>query len=192
VWKGANQMDNGASSYHRFLDGDDNGIVEIIREYKDGLILFLNRYVHNIHIAEELAEDTFVRIVTKKPRYVAKYSFKTWLYTIGRNIAINYIKHESKISDTGAEDLDRLSKDEETLEQSYLREEQKIMVHHALSKISSDYGTILYLKFFEDLTNEQIAKITKKNKRQIENLIYQAKQSLRAELEKEGFTYERL
>jgi RNA polymerase sigma-70 factor (ECF subfamily) len=185
-------MDNGASSYRRFLDGDDNGIVEIIREYKDGLILFLNRYVHNIHIAEELAEDTFVRIVTKKPRYVAKYSFKTWLYTIGRNIAINYIKHESKISDTGAEDLDRLSKDEETLEQSYLREEQKIMVHHALSKINSDYGTILYLKFFEDLTNEQIAKVTKKNKRQIENLIYQAKQSLRAELEKEGFTYERL
>jgi RNA polymerase sigma-70 factor (ECF subfamily) len=139
-----------------------------------------------------LAEDTFVRIVTKKPRYVAKYSFKTWLYTIGRNIAINYIKHESKISDTGAEDLDRLSKDEETLEQSYLREEQKIMVHHALSKINSDYGTILYLKFFEDLTNGQIAKITKKNKRQIENRIYQAKQSLRAELEKEGFTYERL
>jgi RNA polymerase sigma-70 factor (ECF subfamily) len=185
-------MDNGASSYRRFLDGDDNGIVEIIREYKDGLILFLNRYVHNIHIAEELAEDTFVRIVTKKPRYVAKYSFKTWLYTIGRNIAINYIKHESKISNKGTEDLDRLSKDEETLEQSYLREEQKIMVHHALSKINSDYGTILYLKFFEDLTNEQIAKVTKKNKRQIENLIYQAKQSLRAELEKEGFTYERL
>jgi RNA polymerase sigma-70 factor (ECF subfamily) len=50
----------------------------------------------------------------------------------------------------------------------------------------------LYLKFFEDLTNGQIAKITKKNKRQIENRIYQAKQSLRAELEKEGFTYERL
>jgi RNA polymerase sigma-70 factor (ECF subfamily) len=66
------------------------------------------------------------------------------------------------------------------------------MVHHALSKINSDYGTILYLKFFEDLTNEQIAKVTKKNKRQIENMIYQAKQSLRAELEKEGFTYERL
>jgi RNA polymerase sigma-70 factor (ECF subfamily) len=66
------------------------------------------------------------------------------------------------------------------------------MVHHALSKINSDYGTILYLKFFEDLTNEQIAKVTKKNKRQIENLIYQAKQSLRAELEKEGFSYEGL
>ena len=47
-------MDNGADSYRRFLNGDDNGIVEIIRDYKDGLILFLNRYVNNIHIAEDL------------------------------------------------------------------------------------------------------------------------------------------
>jgi RNA polymerase sigma-70 factor (ECF subfamily) len=185
-------MDNGASSYRRFLDGDDNGIVEIIRDYKDGLILFLNRYVHNVHIAEELTEDTFFRIITRKPRFAARYSFKTWLYTIGRNIAINYVKHERRMVDTSAEDLELLSEDEETLEQSYLREEQKIMVHHALSKIKSDYGTVLYLKFFENLTNEQIAKVTKKNRRQIENQIYQAKQSLRAELEKEGFSYEGL
>lgn len=73
-------MDNGASSYLRFLDGDNNGIVEIIRDYKDGLILFLNRCIHNIHIAEKLAEDTFVRIVTKKPRFAANYSFKTWYH----------------------------------------------------------------------------------------------------------------
>jgi RNA polymerase sigma-70 factor (ECF subfamily) len=185
-------MDNGASSYRRFLDGDDNGIVEIIRDYKDGLTLFLNRYVNNIHIAEELAEDTFVRIVTKKPRYAAKYSFKTWLYTIGRNTAINYLKHESKISDGGTEDLECLSDDEETLERAYIREEQKITVHRALSKISEDYAAVLYLKFFEDLTNEQIARVTKKNKRQIENLLYQAKQSLKDELNKEGFTYEGL
>ena len=41
-------------------------------------------------LAEELTEDTFVRIVTRKPQFSAKYSFKTWLYTIGRNLAINY------------------------------------------------------------------------------------------------------
>ena len=39
-----NQMDNGASSYRRFLDGDDKGLVDIIRDYKDGLILFLNGF----------------------------------------------------------------------------------------------------------------------------------------------------
>ena len=185
-------MDNGASSYRRFLEGDDNGIVEIIRDYKDGLILFLNRYVNNIHTAEELAEDTFFRIVTRKPRFVVKYSFKTWLYTIGRNIAINHLKHLGKVTNIPFEDLESIQNDEAALEQSYIREEQKILLHKALSKIKSEYSQVLYLKFFEDLPNEQIAVVMKKNKRQIENLIYQAKQSLKSELDKEGFHYEEL
>ena len=44
-------MDNGASSYRRFLDGDDEGIVEIIRDYKDGLILYLNGFTQDISTA---------------------------------------------------------------------------------------------------------------------------------------------
>ena len=185
-------MDNGASSYRRFLEGDDNGFVEIIRDYKDGLILFLYRYVNNIHIAEELTEDTFFRLVTKKPRYTEKYSFKTWLYTIGRNIAINYVKHSERIANVSFEELESIRSDVEALEQSYIWEEQRIMLHRSLSKIRTDYSQVLYLKYFEDMTNEQIAVVMKKNKRQVENLIYQAKQSLKAELYKEGFIYEGL
>lgn len=55
-------MDNGASSYRRFLDGDDNGLVEIIRSYNDGLTLYLNSFVHNLSVADELSEDVFVKI----------------------------------------------------------------------------------------------------------------------------------
>ena len=65
-------MDNGACSYRRFLDGDDKGLVELVGEYKDGLILFLNGYVNNISVAEELTEETFFRLITKKPRYSGK------------------------------------------------------------------------------------------------------------------------
>lgn len=184
-------MDNGASSYRRFLEGDDEGIIEIIRDYKDGLILFLNRYVNNIHIAEELAEDTFFKIVTRKPRFTANGSFKTWLYTIGRNIAINHIRHTKKILDAPVEVIDGRS-DEFDLEKSYIREEQKIIIHRALSRINTDYSKVLYLKFFEDLNNEQIAMVLKKSRRQIENMLYQAKQSLKSELDKEGFHYEGL
>ncbi len=185
-------MDNGASSYRRFLDGDDNGIVEIIRDYKDGLMLFINRYVNNIHIAEELTEDTFFKLVTQKPRFITKCSFKTWLYTIGRNVAINYTKHNKYFSETPVDDMKDLYADETDIEQSYLREEQKVQLHRALSKISSDYATVLHLKFFEDMSNEQISKVLKKNKRQVENMLYQAKQALKSELEKESFIYEKL
>ena len=60
-------MDNGASSYRRFLDGDNNGFVEIVRIYNDGLVLYLNSFVNNISVADELAEETFVKLGIKKP-----------------------------------------------------------------------------------------------------------------------------
>ena len=61
-------MDNGASSYRRFLDGDDKGIAEIVEDYKDGLILYLNGYVNNIFIAEELTDSAaYLRLARKLP-----------------------------------------------------------------------------------------------------------------------------
>ncbi len=183
-------MDNGASSYRRFLDGDDSGIVEIIGDYKDGLMLFINRYVNNIHIAEELTEDTFFRLVTKKPRFAENHSFKTWLYTIGRNLAINYLKRNKYSSDTPIEELRDLRADEADVEYAYLKEEQRMQLFGALAKLPQGYATVLHLKYFEEMDNEQIAKVLHKSKRQVENLLYQAKRTLRSELEKEGFTYE--
>jgi RNA polymerase sigma-70 factor (ECF subfamily) len=185
-------MDNGASSYRRFLDGDEGGIVEIIRDYKDGLILYLNGFVQNIYTAEDLMEDTFVRLVAKKPKFSARYSFKTWLYTIGRNVAIDYLRHNTKMIPVSYEDLQRIESEEEGLEISYLKEEQKIMLHRAMGKLNSDYQQVLYLSFFEDFDNGQIAAVMKKSKRQVENLIYRAKMSLRSELDKEGFCHEGL
>lgn len=183
-------MDNGASSYRRFLDGDDNGIAEIVKDYKDGLILYLNGYVNNIYIAEELCEDTFFRLITKKPRFSGKSSFKTWLYTIGRNVAIDFIRHKSKILNTPIEDIENYLSDETILTQSYIKEERKIAVHKALSKLTTDYQAILWLIYFDGFTNKEAAMILKKNDRQIKNLLYRAKQSLKSVLEKEGFTYE--
>ena len=185
-------MDHGARSYRRFLDGDDNGIIEIIRDYKDGLTLFLNRYVDNIHVAEDLTEDTFFKLVSRKPRYTEKSSFKTWLYTIGRNVALSHLRRHSRISQISDEELALIQSDEESLEQSYLREERKILVNRSLSKLKPDYSQILYLKFFEEQSNEDIGRILHKSRRQVENLVYQAKKSLKSQLEQEGYTYEDL
>ena len=183
-------MDNGASSYRRFLDGDDKGIAEIVGDYKDGLILYLNGYVNNIFIAEELTEDTFFRLITQKPKYSGKSTFKSWLYAIGRNVAVDFIRHNSKIRNTPIEDMDNYLSEELSLEQSYIKEERKIIVHKALSELAVDYRTILWLVFFEGFTNKEAAIVLKKNDRQIKNLLYRAKQSLKSELEKEGLIYE--
>ncbi|MBQ7596432.1 MAG: RNA polymerase subunit sigma-24, partial [Clostridia bacterium] len=68
-------MDNGSENYRRFCENaDEIGLVEIIREYKYGFIFFINSYVGNIQTAEDLAEDTFVLLGTKKPKDKGKGS----------------------------------------------------------------------------------------------------------------------
>lgn len=183
-------MDNGASSYRRFLAGDDEGLVELIRDYKDGLILYLNSFTGNICLAEELMEETFVKLVTRKPGFGHRCAFKTWLYAIGRNVAMDYLRRCSRLSSMPPEELEQLSGDEESLEQSYLRTETRITLHRALGRLKPEYGQVLYLLYFEGFDNSQAAIIMKKSKRQIENLAYRAKISLRQELEKEDFVYE--
>ncbi|MBO5211526.1 MAG: RNA polymerase sigma factor [Clostridia bacterium] len=179
-------MDNGVSSYRRFLSGDDEGLTLIIKDYKDGFILYLNSYVNNIYIAEEIMEETFFKLAVKKPKFNEKSSFKTWLYTIGRNVAKDYIKHNAKFSMSPIEDVEKYLKDETNLENLYIKSERKIIVHRALCKLKPEYYQVLWLSFFEEFTNQEIAKITGKSKRQVENLLYRAKQSLKLLLNKEG------
>ena len=61
-------MDNGASSYLRFLNGDKNGFVDIVKDYKDGLTLFINTIIKDIHISEEAANEVFFEIICKKAK----------------------------------------------------------------------------------------------------------------------------
>lgn len=184
-------MDNGESSYRRFLSGDDNGMAELVYEYRNGLLLYLNSYTNNLSLAEDCVQDTFIKLATKKPVFRGKSSFKTWLYAIGRNIAKNHIRSLVRHNDILLEECENIA-DEMDLERNYLVEEQKITLHHAIRKLKQEYQQVLYLVYFENFSNAETAQIMKKSKRQIENLLYNAKKALRAELEKEGFRYEKL
>jgi RNA polymerase sigma factor (sigma-70 family) len=186
-------MDNGASSYRRFRDdGDESGLVEIIKEYRDGLVFYLNSIVGNIHTAEELAEDTFVLLGTKKPKDKGKGSFKTWLYTIGRNIALNDLKRKARTTQISVDDCPEIISEEDDLEKTYIREEQKIIVHRALRKLKPEYRQILWLIYFEDFSNKEAAAVMKKSVHNVETLVYRARKSLKSQLEMEGFVYEKL
>ena len=96
------------------------------------------------------------------------------------------------MSHASLEDYQNIIRDDESLEKSYIREERKIILHKALSKLKLEYRQVLYLAYFEDFNNSQIVIVMKKKKRQIENLVYRAKMSLKSELNKEGFIYEEL
>ena len=186
-------MDNGASSYRRFRDnGDESGLVEIIRDYKDGLILYLTSIVGNIRTAEEIAEDTFVLLGTKKPKDKGKGSFRTWLYTIGRNLAIDYIRKYHRHSEIPIDESPELVSEEEAVETQYLRKEQQIILHRSMRKLPPDYQQVLWLTYFEEMSSREAADIMGKSVRSIESLLYRARKSLRSQLETEGFEYENL
>ena len=140
----------------------------------------------DIGLAEEIMEETFFKIATKKPRYSGKSSFKTWLFAIGRNSAVDWLRKTKREQVICDDELDN----QQDIENEYLRTEQKITLHRAMSRLLPDYRQALYLSFFEELNNEEVASVMHKSKRQIENLLYRAKNSLRTELEKEGFEYE--
>lgn len=179
-------MGNGESSYHRYLEGDDTGMEEIIRDFRNGLILYLNSFTRDLCAAEELCEDTFVKLAVRKPRFSGKSTFKTFLYAIGRNVTLDYLKkHKNTLPP-----IDENSSDFESLESAYIKEERKRQVHRALERLKPEYAQVLWLTYFEELSNRETAEVMKKSVHAVETLAYRARNALKDELEKEGFIYE--
>ena len=182
-------MEQGELNYRRFLQGDEAGLVQIIEDYKDGLILYLNGFVSNLTVAEDLAEDTFLKLVLKKPRFSARSSFKTWLYTIGRNLALDYLRRhknapvpESSVPPFAAEDAD--------LEREYIQQEKMRTVHRTMKVLKPEYRQVLWLIYFEGFSCAQAGKIIRKSTHNVEVLVSRARRALKNELIKEGFEYE--
>lgn len=181
-------MDNGAGSYSRYLAGDDSALGDIVREYKDGLMLYLNSLINNTHDAEELMEETFYKLAYKKPRFSGKSSFKTWLYSVGRNLALDHLRRMKKKKYASLEECKELCSVTD-IEENYIKEEEKLMVHKALKKLRIQYSQAICLTYIEGFSNFEAATIMHKTSRQMTNLLYQAKKALREELEKEGISY---
>ncbi len=184
-------MDNGAASYRRFLDGDESGFDEIIGLYHDSLIYFINRYVNNFAAAEDLAADTFMELLVHKKRYSFQSSFKTYLFAIARHKAVDYIRREKRFSPLPEQELPRDASDADMVEKAVISTEEKRKIKEISSALCEDYATYIHLAFFEELENEDIARIMKKSKKQMANLSYRARNALREALRREGICYEK-
>ena len=179
-------MDNGASSYRRFLDGDESAFDEIMKELFDNLVFFIDRYVHDIHAAEDIAIDVFSDLVVNKHRYNFKVTLKTYLFMLGRSRALNYIKHLKVIDVVELTEAEKASSEQETLEEIVLADEKKRVVNNALNSLPDDMRVVIHLIYFEDLSYDEAAKVMKKNRKQVDNLLYRAKKELRIILGKDG------
>ena len=174
-------MDNGACSYRRYLEGDEAAFEEIVNDLFDNLVFFINRYVHDLQTAEDLAIDTFTDLIVHKHRYDFRVSLKTYIFMIGRSRALTWLKRR-KIA-VPLDDVPPPSDD--GFEERLLQEEQKLLVHTALARLPDDMRVAVHLVYFEDLSYDDAARVMKKTKKQVDNLLYRAKKELRTILRKE-------
>ncbi len=175
--------------YEAFVNGDNKAFEALVIEYKDHLIYFINRFVQNITIAEDLAQDVFVDILLHKERYEYRVSFKTYLFTIGRNKAVDYIRKNQKI--TLVEELPEDSIQERGLENKIVRDEEQRLLYRMIACLKDDYRIAIMLIDLEGFSYAQAARILHKSDAQMKILIYRARKSLAKLMEKEGFTYEK-
>ena len=176
-------------------------IEELVTLYREKLIYFIYRYVKDIDTAEDLAEDVFVEILLHPDRFREQSSEKTYLFAIGRNKAIDFIRKSSKLtllngagdfsSEEEMEFIMRKRRDDEVLlgsvegdpEAELLKKENAQELLDALQNLRPEYGEALKLRYFEGLSYDEIGQIMDKDRKQVENLIYRGKNNLRVLLE---------
>lgn len=172
--------------YREFLNGSKESFEVLVLKYKDRLIYFIQRYVRSVEIAEDLAQDVFVYLLVHKENYDFKYSLKTYLYTIAKSKAINYIKREKRITYIDEKEFIEF----EELEEKVFKKEREENLIKDIKKLKIDYQNVIYLIDIEELKYKEVAKVLNKTLPQIKILIYRARRALEEIVRKEAEKYE--
>lgn len=198
-------QDNGIVFYRRFLSGDERGLEQLIALYQRGLLRFLYGYVHDIGLAEDILTDVFMTLYYKRSfKEQDDASLKTYIYKIARNKALNAIKKRNRQKELSLEALTEKSGDaalDDTAknflfgdifspEHALEKQERAKALNQALGLIKKEYRETLKLRYFDDLSPEEIAVITKKSTKQVYNLLSRGKAALKEQLLAGGIPYE--
>lgn len=172
--------------YKEFLLGNKNSFEEIVIRHKDSIIYFIQKYVKSVDIAEDLAQDVFVYMLINKRSYKFEYSLKTYLYTIAKSKAINYIKREKRIVRLDETQFENL----EELEEKVFKNEKAENLKNSIKRLKLEYQNAIYLADIEELSYKEIGHILKKTESSVKVLIHRARKSLEKIVKEEAYKYE--
>lgn len=168
--------------------GDENALTELIQMYRHPLTAFINSILHDYEVAEEIALDVFVDLVCRKAEYRGESSLKTFLFSVGRNKALRHLRKSKRSSSFFCDEPQDIASISESLEDTVERSLNKQTIHIALQQLRPAYREVLFLLYYENMTNQQAAMVLRKSAKQVANLSYRAKQALRTILEEKGVT----
>ncbi len=164
--------------YKLFFCGEDFAVKEVVLRFREELILFVNCYLNDINQAEDIVSDTFVKIILKKPKLKNEKHFKTYIYQIAKNLALDYIRRKKK-------EEEFCKNYQAPLNEELFEIEKKEKLCKAISKLKKEYRLIIYLRYYNDFTIEEISKIVRKNKKYVYNIVNRAKMELKNTLKED-------
>lgn len=151
----------------------------VMREHFYGLVYFVDRYIHDLHAAEDIAMDVISDLLAGSRYKKERASLKTYLYMRGRSRALDLLRRRKALPTCGMDELAGEPDEREELEARVVSNERRRIVRSALDKLPGDMREAVHLIYFEELSYEQAARVMKKNRKQVDNLLYRAKKELK-------------
>ena len=160
----------------------------MIALYREGLCLFLYGYVKDMDWAEDLMIEAFAKMMVKGGGFRGDASLKTYLYAIARNLALRHLKKYGREKRIPWEGIATAPDGEpaRSPEMRALREEDRRTLYEAMQRLKREYREALHLLYFEDMSYAEAGAVMGKSPRQIADLAYRGKLSLKAKLEQLG------
>lgn len=177
---------NDIELYISFTNGDDEAFNEIMQRYRKMIISFIIRYVGDLDVAEDLAQDTFVYILMHRNEYNPKItSLKSYLFLIAKCRAINYFRKKKNVNYVSEDYIANLQ-DKFDLDNELLRKDSKKDVYSVLKKLKKEYRMVIYLRDIQEFQYKEISEILNITLPQTKILIHRARKKIGKILREEG------
>jgi RNA polymerase sigma-70 factor (ECF subfamily) len=184
-----NVMESETSAIARGLRRRDPDLLDrLIEQYQHRLLRYLIHLSGNRELAEDLFQETWIRVLERGHQYDGKHEFSTWLYAVARNLTLDYLRKKSPVS------LDGLMEDEDhaPFEPADARpaawevvqqHQQAEQINAALVSIPVEYREIVVLRFQEGMALEEIATVTGAKLGTVKSRLYRGLNLLMGKLE---------
>ena len=176
----------------RVAAGDEASFNYLVQRYHRPMIHFLYRMVHNQSIAEELAQEVFLRVYRARDSYRAEARFTTWLYRIATNLAVNHARdtrHERSAQTVYLDAPDEetgttpdLADVEPTVEQRLLRDERMAAIRSHVMALPERQRMAVLMHKYQGMDYRQIGEVLKLSESATKSLLFRAYQTLRDKL----------
>lgn len=176
----------------RVAAGDESGFNYLVEKYHRAMVHFLFRMVHTQAVAEELAQEVFLRVYRSRESYRAEAKFTTWLYRIATNLAVNYArdtKHERAaqnvyldVPDEETGTTPEVADDDPTAEQQMLREERMAAIRRHVMALPERQRMAVLMHKYQGMDYRQIGEVLKLSESATKSLLFRAYQTLREKL----------